>query len=433
MADTVWCEYETVGAILIHGRKCLHQVIDILKPEYFTVYELSEAYREMLKMDAESKEITSGSLIGSLSGRLTPEMKVEIARAAKSVCSASVIRHNAKSIVDSWKMAQAMKVAAAFGQDEYEDTSKYIAMYADMLNAVAGFGDEAGVKSWRDVCARAKREMFSPVSEKRIFFGLPGFDRILGGSDPTDLVLIAARPAVGKTAFKEQFVRNLARKGKKILNVSLEMPDIQLAERQTSALSGISLSDIRNRVIVSGPGYDVEKEKIETAIDDMWDWDIDVYDTPNMTPNHLSRIVRLEKYDIAVIDYGGLMNADSRTQNRQEEMAAVSRGLRAIALGQKIQVIVLLQLNREVEHRASNRVLLSDLKETGQWEQDAVQVIGMSQYGEPEENKVLLEVLKNRNGECGTMILQFDKPRMRFYELEERYEEPKQKRARGMD
>lgn len=425
-------EYEVIGAVLVHGRDCLHKISDVLKPEHLRNFELSEAYKAMLRLDIMGNEISPATVIRELGQLLTPEQKLEMATATQAVISIGALRDNAKAIADRWKFDKACEIATCFGQDTYDDVNQYIAMYADMLNSLAADGDHEGVKPWADVLTRAKKEMFQPISEERIRFGLPGLDRILGGTDPTDLMLIAARPAVGKTALKEQLIRNWAKQGKYVLNVSLEMPDQQIAERQTAALSGVSLSNIRDRIAAQA-GTDIEREKIEIAIDDMKDWKIDVWDNPSLTPSRLSRIVRMKRYDIVVVDYGGLLQPDNARQNRVEEMSQVSRAMRALALGQRIQVVVLLQLNRQVEGRSSKRVLLSDLRETGQWEQDGSQVVGMSPYGDPEGGKVLLEVLKNRNGPCGTQIVAFDKPQMTFMELEERYVESQAKLTRGMD
>ena len=417
------CEYELIGTLMEHGRACLHDVMDVVRPDYFEVFELSEIYRAMLTLDREQKEITHGAIISKFPGvMLTAELKVTLSHAVQQACNPQTARNNAVWILETWKFKKAKEICGFFGGDSFDDISRYIAGTAEMLMAVAGFGDDSKVKSWRQVLKEAKEEAFAPADESnRIRMGLPGFDKLLGAIKPTDMALIAARPAIGKTALKEHIVRHLARQGKRILNVSLEMPGAQIGQRQLSAESGISLSDFRDGALS-------KKEQIEAAERNMQDWDIDVFDSSSMTPNKLQRIVQMKRYDVVFVDYGGLLQPDGKTANRQEEMASVSRALRGIAMGCKIPIVVLLQLNREIEKRSSGRVLLSDLKETGQWEADATHVVGMSKL---EEDNILLEILKNRNGPCGTQIVRFDKPRMRFVELEERYVEPQ--KWRGMD
>lgn len=406
------------------GAKALH-AIPFLLPEHFERHEHAELFRVIVDLDRAGREITSSAITAKIDPQLRGAL-VEIVETLPLPNSKALVE-SARDILDGWKMRQARTIAASFGFDEYTSVNDYITMYAEMLQAVADCGDSEGVKKWAAVLQEAKKEMFSPVSPNRLKLGFANLDRMLNGVDPTDFLLLAARPAVGKSAFKEQIVRNMARGGKKILNVSLEMPDIQLAERQTAALSGISLSDLRSRVAAQ-EGSDIEREKIEIAMEEMQPWKIDVYDSPKLNPSTLQRLVKRGRYDVVVVDYGGLMQSDAKTENRVQEMSAVSRALRGIALGCKVQMITLLQIGREAEMRTTNRLLMRDLKETGQWEQDATHIIGMSPL---EDDKVLLEILKNRHGECGTQVMRFDKPRMDFRELEERYEEPKRK-LRGM-
>lgn len=429
METNTWAEYEIIGTIMTHGNKYLYEVYGELKPYHFTIKELREAYEAMLTLDLNGVQITHATLLDKL--EFTPEIKVKLVSAVKSVVSPSAIKHNANSLIKQWKLNEAKRIASCFGQDEFDDVNSYIHMYADMMNSVASIGDEENIKPWKKVVEQAKIDMFSPIPKSRIYTGFQRFDKMLNGTDATDFLLIAARPAVGKSAFKEQIIKYNAEQGKRILNISLEMPDFQLVERQTSAIAKINLTDIRNRVATKGSEYDTEKEKIEIAVEHMESWNIDVWDNPNITPSKLTRIMRTRKYDVVFIDYAGLMKADGKHFNREQEVASISRAVRIAAQGSRTPVVALLQLNRNVEYRSTKRVLLSDLRESGAWENDAVQVVALSPYGEESESKVLLEILKNRNSELGQVILNFDKPHMTFYELEERYEEPKQKR--GMD
>lgn len=429
LIDNTWAEYEIIGTIMTGGNKYLQEVYEKLRPYHFTVNELRVAYEAMLNLDEQSKQITSATLLDVVP--FTPEIKVKLARAAKAVVSPSAISNNADALIKRWKLAEAKRIAGCFGQDDFDDIDKYIAMYADMMNAVASSGEEENIKSWKSVLDDGKKRMFSPVGNNRIYTGFSQCDKILNGTDPTDFMLIAARPAVGKSAFKEQIIRYNAKQGKRILNISLEMPDFQLVERQTAAVGKINLTDIRNRVAAKGPEYDTEKEQIDLAIEQMESWNIDVWDNPSITPSKLRRIMRTRKYDIVFIDYAGLMEADGKHYNREQAVSSVSRAIRVACMDTRTPVVGLLQLNRNVEYRSNKRVVLADLRESGAWENDAVQVVGLSPYGDEDSGKILFEVLKNRSGECGMQILQFDGAHMTFYELEERYTEPKQKR--GMD
>lgn len=425
-----FAESELVGTILTHHNKMLYEVSAILRPEYFSIPEMQQAYAAFMEMDAAGTTITPGSLMTHLGGNLTSDMKVAIVQACESVISPSGIKNNAKAIFDRWKLKEAQQVALDFIYDDCNDINQHIYNCSDKLTAIAGNGDEDDIKPWRQVVSDAKEKMFQPISERRLYFGMSGCDYIVGGVDPTDYIIIAARPAIGKSSYAAQIVRSFAKRGKKILLVSLEMPGQQLVERMTTAVSDIDMDAIRNRVASRGAEADIEREQIEIAAETMEGWKIDLHDKGRMTPAQLLRLVKIRRYDAVVIDHIGLMTPDGKTNTREQEVSTISRALRALAMNCQIQVFALCQLNRAVEGRSSKRVMLSDLRDSGSLEQDATHVIGLSPT---EDDKILFEVLKNRNGRLGTQLLRFDKPHMTFHELEEKYSEPERRKMRGME
>ena len=187
----------------------------------------------------------------------------------------------------------------------------------------------------------------------------------------TDLVLIAARPAMGKTAFSLNIAQNAALRAKaKVAIFNLEMSKDQLTQRMISSLSQIELNKIKN-----GRLDDDEWPEVTKAISVLQNTDIYIDDSPGITAVELRskcRRLKIEKgLDLVLIDYLQLMESDSKTDSRQQEISKISRSLKILAKELECPVVALSQLSRAPEARSDHRPMLSDLRESGAIEQDA--------------------------------------------------------------
>ena len=234
-----------------------------------------------------------------------------------------------------------------------------------------------------------------------------------------DLILLAARPSVGKTALAVNIALNAARNDNRVAIFSLEMSKAQLAQRMLSSLSLINLKNL-----ISG---DIDEwEDIFQASSIIAEKSIYIDDTAGISITELrSKCRRLKAdggLDFIMIDYLQLMTSEGRNENRQQEISTISRNLKALAKELDVPILALSQLSRDSE-KSGRKPKLSDLRESGAIEQDADVVILLfrEDYQNEEaevKNQIELIIAKHRNGETGSVELNFIKECTRFIDLE---------------
>ncbi|MEQ2629218.1 replicative DNA helicase [Peptoniphilus lacrimalis] len=254
--------------------------------------------------------------------------------------------------------------------------------------------------------------------------GFVDLDRKLSGLQKSDLVLIAARPSMGKTALMVNIATNAALKNDaRVAIFSLEMSKNQLVQRVISSNAHVDLQKV-----ISGDINEDEWTKIINAMPIISDLKIEIDDTAAISPLELKakcRRMKVEKgLDLIVIDYLQLMQMSGRVESRQQEISTISRNLKAIAKELDVPVIALSQLSRAPELRSDHRPILSDLRESGAIEQDAdvVMFLYRDEYYNKEESEKPnigeLIIAKHRNGPTGTVELVFKKEYTKFLNLE---------------
>lgn len=240
--------------------------------------------------------------------------------------------------------------------------------------------------------------------------GFKDLNKKINGLQRTDLILVAARPAMGKTAFSLNLVQNAALKGDASVAVfSLEMSKEQLVQRMLSAQSNVELSKIK-----TGTLGESDWPRIIDAMAVLSEAKIHIDDTPGIKISEIRskcRKLKIEKgLDFILIDYLQLMEGDGKNENRQQEIAKISRSLKILAKELDCPVVALSQLSRSPELRKDHRPILSDLRESGSIEQDADIVMFLYRdeyYHDDSEKKNIGEIIvaKNRHGETGTVEL----------------------------
>ena len=240
--------------------------------------------------------------------------------------------------------------------------------------------------------------------------GFADLNKKINGLQRTDLILVAARPAMGKTAFSLNLVQNAALKGDASVAVfSLEMSKEQLVQRMLSAQSNVELSKIK-----TGTLGESDWPRIIDAMAVLSEANIFIDDTPGIKISEIRskcRRLKIEKgLDFILIDYLQLMEGEGKNENRQQEIAKISRSLKILAKELNCPVVALSQLSRSPELRKDHRPILSDLRESGSIEQDADIVMFLYRdeyYHDDSEKKNIGEVIvaKNRHGETGTVEL----------------------------
>ena len=265
--------------------------------------------------------------------------------------------------------------------------------------------------------------------------GFKDVDHVFNGLQKSDLILVAARPAMGKTAFTLNIAQNVTMLyDKTVAFFSLEMGKEQLVARILSSVAGVSSEKLRRAYNMDPTDW----EKVIAAADRMSKAKLFIDDTPGLTVQDMrSKLRRLKVehgLDLVIVDYIQLMqgrNAGKGSENRQQEVSEISRNLKLIAREFNVPVIALSQLSRSVESRPDKRPVLSDLRESGSLEQDADIVIFLYRdkyYDENSEKGDNAEVLirKHRNGSVGTVELQFVGELTQFRDVEFRDLGPEQ-------
>jgi replicative DNA helicase len=244
-------------------------------------------------------------------------------------------------------------------------------------------------------------------------------DRLLGRLQPSDMVVVAGRPGMGKTSWLLSVAQNVAmRHGKTVAIFSLEMSALQLVQRLIASETGVSTHRLRLGEIRSD-----EMELVSRAIGTLESLPIYIDDTPGVSPMELrtkARRLHAERgVDVIIVDYLQLMHSGDRSENRVQEISFISRALKGLARELGVPVIAASQLSRAVESRADRRPQLSDLRESGSIEQDSDIVLFLyreSVYNDAAErpNITELHVAKHRHGPTGTVELVFIAERTRF-------------------
>ena len=280
-----------------------------------------------------------------------------------------------------------------------------------------------GVKPFREVLLNYYEYLDHLRTHQGEAVGIPtGFfdlDKLLNGFQPSDFVIVAARPGMGKTAFLLSIAKTVAQKHKKRVAVfSLEMANEQLVQRLLSQETGIDSQRLRTGEIAAD-----EWEKISAAVNALGNAQIFLDDTPAITPIQLrTKCRRLHMefgLDLIMVDYLQLMSSGMRSENRVQEVSQISRNLKALARELNVPVVAAAQLSRAVEQRGDKRPMLSDLRESGSLEQDADVVMFIYRdevYNEETERAGVAEIIvaKHRNGPTGKVDLVFQKELARF-------------------
>ncbi len=252
--------------------------------------------------------------------------------------------------------------------------------------------------------------------------GFTDFDRMTGGLRPGDLVIVAGRPSMGKTTLAVNMAEYAAlhHQGSRasVAIFSMEMPSEQVITRMLASIGGVPLGNLR-----SGRISDDDWVRITSATSQLSEAKLFVDETPALTPTELRararRVKREHGLDLIVVDYLQLMTVPGTKENRANEIAEISRGLKVLAKELAVPVIALSQLNRGVEQRENKKPVMSDLRESGSIEQDADMILLIYReevYDRQTTRKGIAEIdlVKHRNGEIGTFTLTFQGMYTRF-------------------
>jgi len=436
-------EEAVLGALMLE-KDALTNVIDILKPESFYKESHKAIYQAIYDLFQETEPID----ILTVTNKLRTEGKIEmvggpyyITQLTNKVSSAANIEYHARIIVEQSIKRELIRIASEIQKDAFEDTTDVFQLLDRMeqsLFEVSESNIRKEYDSMKNVMTQAMEEIQARKEHEDGLTGVPsGFtnlDRVTSGWQKSDLVIIAARPAMGKTAFVLSAIRNAAVDHNKPCAIfSLEMSSIQLVNRLISGEA-----ELESEKIKKGNLAEHEWAQLVHKTANLTKAPIFIDDTPALSILELRakcrRLKQQHDIQLIVIDYLQLMSGDSSKSgggggNREQEIASISRSLKNLAKELSVPVIALSQLSRAVETRGGDkRPQLSDLRESGSIEQDADMVmflyrpeyygITQDENGMPTQGVGEVIVSKHRNGSLDNVQLKFIGKYTKFTDLD---------------
>jgi replicative DNA helicase len=436
--QAVEAEQSVLGSILIDDDAIL-RVGDFLKPADFYRAQHSDIYEAMLALHGQREPIDLVTLGDELKRRDRLDAvggPAYLASLMNAVPTAVHAEHYGRIVERKAVLRNLIGAAgkiAAVGYEEANDAEVAIDRAESILFEISQRRTDGGFEALSILLGQAYDRLEYLHEHRGQILGVPTglsqLDALLGGFQPSDLIILAARPSVGKTSMALNVAQHAAvREKKKVAVFSLEMSKEQLAIRLLSAESGIN-----PRPLQTGFVDETDWSKIATVMNDMAAATMWIDDSPALSVMELrtkARRLEAEQHglDLVIVDYLQLMQAStpSKDANRVQEVSEISRGLKQLARELKVPVVALSQLSRGVEQRGTAEPRLSDLRESGSIEQDADVVIFLYRDGEQnpdaEVELIKAKVAKHRNGPIGEVPLQFRKANTRFYTVAAREE-----------
>jgi replicative DNA helicase len=424
-------EEAVLGAIMLE-KSAFDTVVEILKPECFYLEGHQRIYRTMQSLAHKSQPIDILTVVEELKFKAELEMvggPYAVTKLTNSVVSSANIETHARIILQKFIQRELIRISGEIIGDAYEDSTDVFDLLDDAESKLFEITNNHLRKNFDSIDSilvktiqriedlRHKQDEITGVPS-----GFPSLDKITYGWQPTDLIILAARPAVGKTAFALNLARNAALHPTKPTGVaffSLEMGSAQLVQRILSAEAEIFMEKIaRGRL----EEHEM-KQLYKKGIDRLAKAPIFIDDTPALNIFELrAKCRRLKnKHNIGfiIIDYLQLMSGagDNKGGNREQEISQISRALKGLAKELSVPIIALSQLSRAVESRKEGEKIpqLSDLRESGAIEQDADMVmflyrpeyygITANEMGESNKGETHVKIAKHRNGSLDTVKL----------------------------
>lgn len=403
-------EKALIGALMIDSqvvREC-----GSLLPEMFTDDLLGRVYLEYVRARDFGYPANLITLAENMPDIPRPQLLDCLKECADSTITSIAAGKYADAIINAYKARRASRLinGTVF---QPADVERQIGQLVNDLEALKGDG-RTSAKRLTQIIDEVSPGYFTENERPRLYTGFPRLDECLGGLEGGDVIVIGARPAVGKSALVTQILMGMGASGKRVLLYNLEMREAQVYERMLSRQSGIKLNRIRRGKSFLGD----EKSRFDAANGELRKLDIWISSGAKSVPE-IRNECRNMGADCVIIDYLQLIRADRHYSNRASEVGDISKSIKALAMELKCPIIVLSQLNRVSELRETKEPTMSELRESGDIEQDASVIILLWNMDENDRSKKGLKVEKNRQGQQTKIHLEFAGDSMDFRELDE--------------
>lgn len=437
-------EQSVIGAIIIE-EKSLSLVIDIIKAEDFYFPEFRETYKAILELSSQGKSIDFVTVLNQVAANSDynrAEMKSLLMQCAETTPIISNVEYYVKIVADSHKARKLQAIGSRLAFD---------GVTAESANEVA---DEVMGELYELLSSQNKKRLQSidsvglqvlegyksedKNSENRSQTGFSKLDEILKGMSAGNLIILAARPKIGKTAFALSIAQNVAMTGKTVAFYSMEMESSEIYERLLSKVTKIPMNTLIDRRFNDKKRpqsiRDEEISQIEEVTQRLKNLPLKINDKPNTSVNEIRTQCRMIKnLGLIVVDYLQLMHSVKKCDNRNLEVGSICRDLKCLAAELGVPILCLSQLNRESDE--SKRPMPSDLRDSGEIEQTANKLImlwctqkNLNERGFVESKTIGADVALNRRGRAGVTLFNFNGNYMSFTELDQVYEEPQIKK-----
>ena len=411
-------EQALLGSILIDPN-ALNEVADLIQATDFYISEHTKIYLALRELFLTNNEIDVVTLVDMLVRQGVYDKsggQDYIKTLAEAVPSAMNVKDYARIVKDKSTLRQLIDACTDISETAYSEQDSVASVIDHAENRIFSIAQGRDTKNFRHI-----REVLGAVyshlheisteggeASQGTKTGFSGLDNVLAGMGNSDLILVGARPGMGKTSFAMNIATNIAKSSQKNVCVfSLEMSAEQLASRMLSSEALVDSYAIR-----SGNLSTDQYKKLADAAADLSESNILIDDTTGITVTRMkAKLRRVKNLGLVVVDYLQLMQGERNSDNRVLEVGDISRGLKILAKELKIPVICCAQLSRGPESRTDKRPMLSDLRDSGAIEQDAdiVMFLYRDEYykapGEGEQSIAECIVAKNRHGSTGTVKL----------------------------
>lgn len=412
-------EQNVIGSLLL-DKNCIDKIYNVLSSDMFTSELLGRIYLEFQKGYDNRYDVNPAVIVQKLSSDNFPEYLIleEIKNCTVNTTTSATVKTYADVIANEHRASMLDNILGSIKVSP-NDVSGQIGRIIASLEALQD-GKSATSKALPDIVRENKNKYFKDNEEEKTYIGLSKLDDLLGGLEGGDMIVIGARPAVGKSAFVTQITSYFAECGKKVGFYNLEMQEKQVYERFVVSQSGIGLTRLRRAKKFLGD----EKERFDKANEILEQRDSIVITTGSKSVSEIRSESRHMGYDIIIIDYLQLLKADKEYRgNRYAEVGAISKAIKALAMELNIPIIALSQLNRVSEMKDTKEPTMAELREAGDIEQDASVIMLLWNLSNDDKSKKGCKVEKQRQGQTGTVVLKFNGDLMRFEETEESVKE----------
>lgn len=445
LETTYTAEQAVIGAIIL-DEKALARVMNIITVEdfYFSVFR--DCYRAILGLLNHGKPIDFVTVLGAMTEHSKDkhdEIKQLLIQCAETTPSISNVEQYAQIVMKSKKARRMQDVGTKLTLNQItaetveQTANEVMSELFDIsqnkhVKRLKNIGD-VGVQVFENYCNN-DRDL-----ENRSHTGFPRLDAILKGMSAGNLVVLAARPKLGKTALALSIAENVAKSGKTVAFYSLEMENSEIYERLLSKRARIPMNTLIDKRFNDKTRPEKvrseEINKISEAVDKIYSLPIRINDNPSCTANDIRLECRLVKnLGLIIIDYLQLMQGTKKYDTRNLEIGSICRNLKCLASELGVPVLCLSQLNRTSDE--CSRPSPSELRDSGSIEQDANKVVlmwclekNLDEQGFVKSKTIGIDVALNRRGTTGVTLFNFDGNYMSFTEFDRKYEEKKSRKA----